>query len=160
MDQLHPIMLIVSAYIAHPEVIKFTDVKYTVDKQDILLQTYYPDNAENGYFSGTWTPSAFGSYNMTVSVTTNGDHVYTFNNSFEVTNQIDNSLDVVTLNGNLVYTPTQMSVKKEYALPSHVGVFNNIMAHYDHRCVNGYCDTYDRIGGIRIRNYKIGRAHV
>ncbi|MGP1447557.1 MAG: T9SS type A sorting domain-containing protein [Candidatus Limimorpha sp.] len=154
MDQLHPMMLVVSAYIAHPEVIKFTDVKCTVDGQDILLQTYYPDNAENGYFSGTWTPSAFGSYNMTVSVTTSGDHVYTFNNSFEVTNQIDNSLDVVTLNGDLVCTPTQMSVKGEYALPSHVGAFNNIMAHYDHRCVNGHCDTYDRIGGIRIRNYR------
>ena len=28
------------------------------------------------------------------------------------------------------------------------------MAHYDHNCVNGNCDAYDRVGGVRVRNYR------
>jgi hypothetical protein len=35
-----------------------------------------------------------------------------------------------------------------------VGVFNNIMAHFDYNCVNGNCDTYDRVGGVKVRNYR------
>ena len=91
---------------------------------------------------------------MTVSVIQSGVKLTTFSNSFEVTNQIDDQLDVVTMNGDLVCTPTVHSAKGEYAMPSHVGVFNKIMAHYDHTCVNNTCDPYDRVGGVRIRNYR------
>ena len=39
-------------------------------------------------------------------------------------------------------------------MPTHVGAFNNIKAHYDHTCVDGLCDTYDRVGGVKVRNYR------
>ena len=154
MDGLHPMMIVVSAYIEHPEVIKFTDITVSVDSQEIHLQTDYPNDPDNGYYYGLWTPSGFGDYTMTVSVTQSGDKVTTFSNSFEVTNQIDNHLDVLTMHGDLVCDPSHHSAKGEYALPSHVGVFNNIMAHFDYNCVNGNCDTYDRIGGVKVRNYR------
>jgi Peptide-N-glycosidase F, N terminal./Peptide-N-glycosidase F, C terminal. len=154
MDELHPMMLVVSAYIEHPEVLKFTDITCLVDGQEVKLETHYPEDSENGYFSGSWTPSAFGTYNMTVSVTSTGGHTNTFSNSFEVTNDIDNSLDVVTINGDLICTPSIQHAYGEYVIPSHVGAFNTISAHYDHNCVNGNCDTYDRVGGVKIRNYR------
>lgn len=154
METLHPVMLVVSAYIEHPEVVKFTDVTCSIDGQEIALHTDYPDNPENGYFYNVWTPSAFGSYNMTVTITQSGGKTTVFNNSFEVTNQIENTMDIPTLHGDLVCTPSAQTVRGEYALPSHVGVFNNIMAHYDHNCVNGNCDAYDRVGGVRVRNYR------
>lgn len=154
MDELHPMLLVVSAYIEHPEVIKFTEISCAVDGQNIELFTYYPNDPTNGYYYANWTPSAFGTYNMTVSVTTSGDITHTYSNSFEVTNQIDNTLDVVTLNGDLVCTPTVHSARGDYAMPSHVGAFNNINVHYDHNCVNASCDTYDRFGGLKIRNYR------
>lgn len=154
LDAIHPVMIVVSAYIEHPEVIKFTEVKASVDGQEIGLQTEYPDNPDNGYYYGFWTPSDFGDFDMTVSVTQSGDKTTNFTNRFEVTNAIDNQLDVVTLHGDLVCDPSHHSAKGEYAMPSHVGAFNEILAHYDHNCVNGSCDGYDRIGGIKVRNYR------
>lgn len=154
METLHPTMIVVSAYIDHPEVVKFTEIKASVDGQEILLKTDYPEEPDNGYYYGFWTPSGFGSYDMTVSVTQSGGKVSTFSNHFVVNNHFENSLDVVTMNGELVCDPTHHSARSEYAFPSHVGAFNNIMAHYDHNCVNGYCDDYDRVGGVKIRNYR------
>ena len=154
LDEIHPVMIVVSAYIEHPEVIKFTEIKASVDGYEIALQTDYPDDPDNGYYYGFWTPSGFGNFDMTVSVKQSGNKITTFNNSFEVTNDIDSHLDVVTLNGDLVCTPTVHSAKGEYVLPSHVGAFNEILAHFEYNCVNGNCDTYDRIGGVKIRNYR------
>lgn len=154
MNELHPLMLVVSAYIDHPEVIKFTNITCSIDGQQIALHTDYPDNPDNGYYYNVWTPSAFGTYNMTVSVTQSGDKTTTYSNSFEITNQIDNTLAVVTMNGDMICTPSIQSVRGEYAMPSHVGAFNDIVAHYDHNCVNGNCDAYDRVGGVKIRNYR------
>ena len=154
MDALHPVMIVVSAYIEHPEVIKFTEVKASIDGREISLQTDYPHDSENGYYYGFWTPSGFGDFDMTVSVTQSGDKTTTFTNHFEVTNDIDSHLDVVTVQGDLVCDPTHHSAKGEYIMPSHVGAFKEIMAHYDHNCVNGNCDGYDRVGGIKVRNYR------
>ena len=154
LDEIHPVMVVVSAYIEHPEVIKFTQIVANIDGQNIILQTDYPDNPENGYYYGFWTPSGFGNYTMTVNVTQSGEQTTTFTNHFEVTNNIENQIDVVTMNGELVCTPSQHSARGEYVFPSHVGVIDNIMAHFDYNCVNGNCDTYDRVGGVKVRNYR------
>jgi len=154
LDVLHPVMVVVSAYIEHPEVIKFTEVKATINGTDILLRTDYPDDPDNGYYYGFWTPETFGNHQMTVSLTQSGGKTTTVTNQFELRNQVDNSLDVVTLHGDLVCTPSHHSDRGQYVFPSHVGVFNNIDAHFDYNCVNGHCDEYDRVGGVRIRNYR------
>ena len=154
LEALHPVMVVVSAYIEHPEVVKFTEVKATINGEDILLNTSYPDDPDNGYYYGFWTPTVFGNHTMTVSITQSGGKTTTVSNQFEVTNQIDSTLDIVTMHGDLMCTPTHHSDRGEYVFPSHVGAFNNIMAHFDYNCVNLHCDTYDRIGGVRIRNYR------
>jgi hypothetical protein len=154
LDGSHPVMIVVSAYIDHPEVIKFTEVVANVDGVDIPLTTDYPDDPDNGYYYGFFTPSGFTNHNLTVSVTQSGGKVTTRTTHFEVTDQVDNQLDVVTMHGDLVCTPTQHSDRGEYIFPSHVGVFNNIMAHFDYNCIDGHCDTYDRVGGVKVRNYR------
>lgn len=154
LNALHPVMIVVSAYIEHPEVVKFTEVKATIDGEEILLKTDYPDNPENGYYYGMWTPNGFGNYEMTVSITQSGGKVTVVTNQFEISNQIDNTLDIVTMHGDLVCSPSHHSDRGEYVFPSHVGAFNNIMAHFDYNCVNGDCDEYDRVGGVKIRNYR------
>jgi hypothetical protein len=152
----HPIMIVVSAYIDHPEVIKFTEVKATINGEDILLQTDYPDDPDNGYYYGLWKPSEFAGFDMTVSVTQSGGKVTTVANYFEVHTMSSPSdvIDVVTMNGDLTCTPSQHSARGEYVFPSHLGYFNNIMAHFEYNCVDGNCDTYDRIGGVKVRNYR------
>ena len=154
LEALHPVMIVVSAYIEHPEVVKFTEVKATINGEDIVLNTDYPDDPENGYYYGFWTPSTFGSHQMTVSVTQSGGKTTTLSNQFEVNNQIDNTLDVLTMHGDLECTPSHHNAQGNYAFPTHVGVFNNIMAHFDYNCINNNCDTYDRAGGVKIRNYR------
>ena len=154
LDEIHPVMIVVSAYIEHPEVIKFTDVHASVNGEHIALQTDYPDDPDNGYYYGFWTPSGFGDFDMSVSVTQSGDKTTTFTNRFEVTNDIESHLDIVTMNGDLVCTPTVHSAKGEYVFPSHVGAFNEILAHFEYNCVDGDCDTYDRVGGVKVRNYR------
>ena len=154
LDALHPVMIVVSAYIDHPEVIKFTEVKASINGEDMELKTDYPDDPENGYFYGMWTPTSFDNYEMTVSVTQSGGKVTTATNQFEVKHLIDNSLEVTAMHGDLVCTPSQHVARGEYVFPSHVGTFNNIMAHFDYNCVNGNCDEYDRVGGVKVRNYR------
>lgn len=154
LTEFHPVMIVVSAYIEHPEVIKFTEVKATINDEDIILHTDYPDDPENGYYYGLWTPSAFGNHQMTVSVTQSGGKTTTLTNQFEVNNQMDNTMEVVTMHGDLECTPSHHSAQGEYIFPTHVGVFNNIMAHFDYNCINNNCDTYDRAGGVKIRNYR------
>ncbi len=154
LDDLHQVMIVVSAYVEHPEVIKFTNVSANVGGMDIPLQTDYPDDPENGYYYGFFTPSGWTNDNLTVSVTQSGGKVTSLSSHFEVAEMNDEQLDVVAMHGDLVCTPTVHSAKGEYVFPTHVGAFNKIMAHYDHTCVNGNCDAYDRVGGVRIRNYR------
>lgn len=152
MSELHPIMLVLSAYVEHGDVIRFNEVKCTLDGEDILLHTDYPNNPENGYWYASWTPTSFGTYSMTASITQSGGKVTTVSNTFEVTNNF-NDIDVVTMNGDLIVSPSQQTVQGEYAMPTHVDAFNSIIAHYDHRCV-ATCDTYDRVGYIRVKNHR------
>ena len=154
MDTFHPVMIVVSAYIEHPEVVHFTEIKAMVDNQEIILHTAYPDDPENGYYYGFWTPSAFGNYTMTVTVTQTGNKTTTFTNNFDVQSQVGNTLDVVTMHGDLVIAPGHQTERSEYPFPTHIGVFDNIMAHFDYNCVNHHCDVFDRLGGMRIRNYR------
>lgn len=153
MPELYPTMIVVSAYIDHSDVLHIEKVNCEVDGQTLEAVTYYPDDPENGYYSCEWTPSAYGVYDMTVTVNTTGGQVTTVSNTFEVTDEYED-MNVVTLNGDLICTPSVQAIVGNYAMPSHVGAFNSIIANYDHNCVNGNCDTYDRVGGINVRNYR------
>lgn len=153
MTDLKPVMLVLTAFVEHGNVIKFEDVNCSVDGQTIQLQTAYPDDPNNGYWFGMWQPTTFGEFNMTASITQSGGKVTTASNHFTVTNDF-NDVDVVTMNGDLIVSPSAQSVQGEYALPSHVGAFNKINAHYDHNCVNGNCDPYDRVGYCRVKNFR------
>ncbi|MCR5013266.1 MAG: T9SS type A sorting domain-containing protein [Bacteroidales bacterium] len=152
MPELNPLMLVLSAHIDHGNVIKFEEVKCTIGSQDVYLQTAYPDDPDNGYYYGMWEPDSFGDKTLTTKITQSGGKVTTVTTQFEVTSNYQD-MDVVAFNGNLVVTPEQQTAYGEYVLPTHVGAFRSINAHYDHRCV-GACDPYDRVGYCRVKNYR------
>lgn len=153
MSELKPVMLVLSAYVEHGNVIKFEDVECSIDGQTVKLETAYPDDPENGYWYGLWTPTTFGDFDMAATITQSGGKTTSASNHFTVTNDFNN-LDVVAMNGDLTVTPSNQYGYNEYALPSHVGAFASINAHYDHRCLNNNCDPYDRIGYVRVKNYR------
>ena len=50
-DFENPILIVLSAYIDHPDILKFNEVKCSVDGQELILKTEYPDNPDNGYWT-------------------------------------------------------------------------------------------------------------
>ena len=153
MPELNPMVLVLSAYVEHGDIIKFEDVHCDINGQSVQLKTAYPNNPENGYWFGTWEPASFGDFTMTASITQSGGKTTTLSNQFTVTNNY-NDVEVVTMHGDLVVTPSNQTARGEYSLPSHVGAFSMINAHYEHNCVNNNCDGYDRIGYVRAKNHR------
>ncbi len=153
MPELKPMMLVLSAYVEHGNVIKFEEVTCGIGGETIQLQTAYPDNPDNGYWYAVWEPTAFGDFDLTATITQSGGKSTSVSNRFTVTNDFNN-IDVVAMDGDLVVTSASQHVFGEYALPSHVGAFSAINAHYDHRCVNGDCDPYDHVGYVRVKNHR------
>ena len=153
LPELKPIILNASLQIEHADALHFEKVVCLINGDEITLTTDYPDDADNGYFYGYWTPSGYGEHNMTISVTTSGGNVTEKSSTFTITNEYDN-MNVVSFDGDLQCTPSIHSAKGNYALPTHVGAFNNIKAHYEHNCIDGNCDPYDRVGGVKVRNYR------
>ena len=152
-DFENPVMIVLSAYIDHGNVLKFEEVKCSVDGQELSLKTDYPDKPENGYWYTSWTPSGPGTYNMTVSITQTGGRVTTASNTFEVTTNYDD-IAVTAFNGDLAVTPLEFTSYGEYPFPTHVNAFDSINMHYLHNCVNGDCDPYDRVSYCRVKNYR------
>ena len=100
-----------------------------------------------------WEPTSFGDYNLTATITQSGGKTTSVSNHFTVTNDFNN-VDAVAFNGDLHVTPSAQTAHGEYPLPSHVGAFTSINAHYDHQCINNDCDPYDRIGYVRVKNFR------
>lgn len=149
----NPVFLVLSAYIDHGNVLKFEEVKCSVDGQELLLHTDFPNDPENGYWYTTWTPSGTGTYNMTASITQTGGKVTSVSNTFEVTTDYED-ITVSALNGELVVDLQNFNAYGEYPFPTHVNAFNNINLHYLHNCVNGDCNTYDHVSYLRVKNYR------
>lgn len=149
----NPVLVVLSAYIDHPEVLKFEEVKCLVDGQELVLKTDYPNKPNNGYWYTTWTPSGEGTYNMTASITQTGGKVTTVSNTFEVTTNY-NDITVSALNGELVATNQQFTSYGEFPFPTHVNAFDSINMHYLHNCLNGNCKSYDHVSSVRVKNYR------
>lgn len=152
-DFENPVMIVLSAYIDHGNVLKFEQVKCNVDGQSLYLKTDYPDRPENGYWYTTWTPSGPGTYDMTISITQTGGKVTTASNTFEVTTDYDDMV-VTALNGEVVATLQNFTAYGEFAFPTHVNAFNAINLHYLHNCVDGNCNSYDHASHVRVKNYR------
>ena len=152
-DFENPVMVVLSAYIEHGNILKFEEVKCNVDGQELYLKTDYPNNPDNGYWYTTWTPSGSGTYNMTVSITQTGGKVTTVSNTFEVVNNYDDII-VTALNGELQVTPQMFTNHGNYAFPTHVNAFDSINMLYEHNCINNDCDEYDRVSYCRVKNYR------
>lgn len=147
-----PILLVLSAYVEHGDVIKFESVTCDVDGQTLTLETAYPDDPSNGYWYTMWTPSQYGTHNLTATIVQSGGKSTSVSNTFNVTSDYEN-VNVTAMNGDLIISPSQQTNYAEYVFPSHVGAFSEIRMHYEHNCVAN-CDTYDRVGHCRVKNYR------
>lgn len=153
LPELKAIVISTSLKVEHADALHFEEVTCTINGESLNLRTDYPNDPENGYYYGYWTPSTYGEHNMTISVTTTGGKVTEKSSTFNITKEYGD-LDIVTFDGDLQCTPQVHSAKGNYVMPTHVGAFSKINAHYDHNCINSKCDDYDRVGGVKVRNYR------
>ena len=153
LPELKAIVISTSLKVEHADALHFEEVSCTINGESLNLRTDYPNDPENGYYYGYWTPSTYGEHNMTISVTTTGGNVTEKSSTFNITKEYED-LDVITFDGDLQCTPQVHSAKGNYVMPTHVGAFSKINAHYDHKCINSSCDDYDRVGGVKVRNYR------
>ena len=153
LPELKPIVISTSLKVEHADALHFEEVIATINGETNTLNTIYPNDPENGYYYCYWTPTEYGKHEMTITVTTTGGNVTEKSSTFTITDEYED-IDIITINGDLKCTPTIHSDKGNYVMPTHVGAFNKINAHYDHNCINGKCDPYDRVGGVKVRNYR------
>ena len=147
------IIINLSAYVEHGDAIKLESITCDIDGETIELTTSYPDDPSNGYWYASWTPTRYGKFNMTANVKQSGGKISSVSNSFEVTNEFGN-ISVTAYDGEFAVTPSKQYNYKEYVFPTHVNAFNKIDLIYNHNCINGDCDPYDRVGSCRVKNYR------
>ncbi len=144
MSTLNPILLVASAYIEHPEVLEIEDVEFVIDGLSMPAEKWH-----TGYNTATWTPPAYGTYTMTVNVTSTGNVITTNMVTFEVTQTISN-LSFPTITG-YEFTGSNSSLTEDFAFPSYAGAFNQITSNLNISCPAGGCEPWDRVAGLEVR---------
>jgi hypothetical protein len=144
MAELSEIILVTSTYIEHNDVLHIENVECEIDGQILSANKW-----ATGYNTALWTPPAYGSYTMNVTVTSTGDVVTTNSVDFEVTPDISNM--VVPAFTEVELNSQHQTETAEFVFPSYAGAFNNITAMLDVTCPSGGCEPWDRMGYMEVR---------
>lgn len=144
MATLQPILLVASAYIDHPDVLLIENVDFIIDGQTMVEEKW-----ASGYNTAEWTPPAYGSYTMTVNITTTGNVTVTDMVTFEVTQTISN-LTVPAFDG-VECNISHVVDTGEFVFPTYVGTFNQIMANLAVTCPSQGCEPWDRMAFLEAR---------
>ena len=142
MTELNAILIVASAYIEHPEVLHIDKVSYTIEgANEVMTEKSWG----TGYYSSAWTPSDYGTYTMTITAETTGGMSSVQTVTFEVTDEVAD-MNVQTFDQVHISTSTQATVIDNFAFPTYVGSFDQIIAYLDVTCPSGGCDAWDRVG--------------
>lgn len=144
MEELSSILIVASAYIDHPEVLNILNVSYDIEGQGGEMTE---KSWGTGYYSGEWTPTAYGSYSMAITVESTGGMSTTSYVTFEITDDIVD-LNVQAFDQVHISTSTETTVTQNFIFPTYVGAFDQIIAYLDVTCPGGGCDAWDRVGNM------------
>lgn len=144
MAELSEIILVTSTYIEHSDVLHIENVEYEIEGQ-----TFTADKWATGYNTALWTPPAYGSYTMNVTVTSTGNVVTTSSVDFEVTSDISDI--VVPAFEEVELNSTNQVETAEFVFPTYAGAFNQITSMLDVTCPPGGCEPWDRMGFMEVR---------
>lgn len=141
---LMPLQIAFKATIDFPELFSIDAVTATVDGTAVTLTDH-----GNGFFTGWWTPAAYGSHTLIVSGTNNyganTDNTLTFNLNSTATNQNLNATNSILVDVN---HPTGSETTN---LPSHIGAFTQITGTLHINCPTGGCDPWDRVSSVEVQ---------
>ncbi len=144
MPSLMPIELAVFAEIDYPELFSVDMVEIEVD--GARTELYHNGN---GYYAGWWTPTAYGSHELTIRTKNN----FGFENTTSaVLNLQEQAVDQSAVATDKVWVSANASsVIVESDLPSHIGAYTQIMGTLTITCPTGGCDPWDRVSSIDVQ---------
>ncbi|MGK0377084.1 LamG-like jellyroll fold domain-containing protein [Patiriisocius sp. Uisw_017] len=138
---LIPLQIAVETSIEFPELFMVAEIIATINGEVVTLV-----NHENGFFSGWWTPTSYGNFDLEIEGTNNYGESTTAIQNFDMVQQATNitvmATDQVWVKGDI---PT---VTVESDLPSSIGAFDQILGTLVIDCPTGGCDPWDRISSV------------
>lgn len=141
---LIPLKVAINASIDYPDLFSVGQVTATIDGQNITLTDH-----GNGFFTGWWTPTAYGQVNMNVNAVNNFGAAQNMSQTINVVNSASDILSTAT---NAVWVNSDYPSKTvEATLPSHIGAFDQIMGTLYIGCPPGGCDPWDRVSSIEVQ---------
>ena len=133
--------------IAEPDLLSIEDITLTIDGNTL------PAQAGNGYSYFLWTPSGYGTHEVSIHATANNGNVETLTHTIQV---VDTAQDhtAPTLDNVVIEFGGTNSRWYEgmYTLPQHVGSYDEITARLNVTCPAGNCDDWDRLAYFEVLN--------
>lgn len=143
-SSLIPVHVAFHAGIDYPELFDIEQITATVGGQNIVM-----NNHGNGYYTGWWTPSSFGTHTLEVSATNNFGASNTASATLDLT---QNAVDQLVNGTTDVWVNADYPTKTvEADLPSYVGAFDQISATLYIDCPTGGCDPWDRVSSVEVQ---------
>lgn len=144
MPSLMPIEVAVYADISYPELFSISTISGSIGDSTVELSS-----RGNGYYTGWWTPTSYGSHDLTIYAS-NNHGTQTDENTTINLNQ--NSTNVTALGTENVWVYASVpSVTVEADLPSHIGAYTQIIGTLHIDCPAGGCDPWDRVSSIDVQ---------
>jgi len=144
--ELGYIQLAALASIEYPELFSISNLKFEVDGE--VLD---PTNWGDGYYSGWWPVSGYGTYNITISATNN--YGYTSSTNVVVNIVSDVSDTEVLAVDDVWLKPDNTTETITVQLPSFMGAFDQIVGTLEVTCPPGGCGEWDRVASVDARGH-------
>jgi len=140
MPELMAMYFVVSTEIEHPGLLHIQGVLFEVEGN-----TINGFETNNGFFMGNWTPPAYGTYTVNVTVSSSGGASVSGSVSFEVVSSAS-TMDYKVIE-NYNFTGGN-SIDTTFVLPCFAGTYSQVTAILNYGCP---CDPWDRVARCSIR---------
>ncbi len=151
MPQLNPMPIALNVNIDHPQLFSVASLSLNIDGSDVTLT-----NHDDTHYTGWWTPSAYGTQNVTIEATNNYGATNTINTSFNIVNTGNNVN--VTAASNVLLNSSVNTQEVTADLPVSIGGYDQVTATLHIDCPPGGCDPWDRVSHVEVQG-KDGKWH-
>ncbi|GLB48083.1 LamG-like jellyroll fold domain-containing protein [Neptunitalea lumnitzerae] len=141
---LMPIKVAVKSEIQYTDLFSVSTLNATIDGNDVTLTDH-----GNGFFTGWWTPTSYGSHTLEVQGTNNFGNSSQESITFNLTSSVSDQ-NVYGTN-SLWLSSDEPSLTETSDLPSHIGAFTQITGTLHIDCPTGGCDPWDRVSTIEVQ---------
>ena len=148
---LNPIQIALNVSIDHPDLFSVSSISLDINGNNVNLT-----NHDGTHYTGWWTPSTFGTQNVTINATNNYGETNTINTGFDVVLAGNNT--TVSVASNVLLNSSINTKEVTADLPVSVGGYDQILATLHISCPPGGCDPWDRVSHVEVQG-KDGRWH-